>query len=424
MKMRLGTFTVVLILSMIMSGCGNNTTSDISKVEGEGSTASTLVPSETTKTPTSNETQTSTDTPESTDTPASTQTSTPAESTTLAPDEANTTEGESSNNESEPDSDGTEDNRIIVTAGGYEVAVSDLDHQTSSQEAPIVYYTHDISSESLTAIYEYLEQKPEENEAVAVKIHTGEGDGSYNFDAEFIKGLVQEVNGTIVECNTAYGGQRASTAMHLQVAEEHGYTAIADVDIMDADGSMELPVTNGTYLETDLVGAHLKNYDFCLVLSHFKGHEMGGFGGALKNTSIGIASKEGKCLIHTSGVSNVSMWGGEHISFIESMAEAASAVYDYFDNGEKIVFINVMNNVSIDCDCNAYPARPNMSDVGIFASLDPVAVDQACVDFLYAVPDGDSVIRRMQSRDGELIFDHASEMGFCSREYSLVSIDD
>ena len=320
------------------------------------------------------------------------------------------------------DEDGTL--TAVTTAGGYEIKLSDLAHQTGGDNDPVVYYTSVIDSDALMAIYEALGRTPAEGDRVAVKLHTGEGDGSYNLDPQFIKALVQSVDGTIVECNTAYGGNRASTALHMQVAEDHGYTAIADVDIMDADGGMEIPVTGGTHLKTDLVGSHLANYDFCMVLSHFKGHAMGGFGGALKNISIGIASSTGKSLIHSGGTETTGFgWSTPAETFTESMAEAASAVYDYFDGGEKMVFISVMNNISVDCDCNANPAKPDMHDVGILASTDPVALDQACVDFLRAVPDGASVIRRMESRSGEHILDHADELGFGSRTYKLVSID-
>ena len=312
----------------------------------------------------------------------------------------------------------------VTTAGGYEIPLTELAYQTGNDTDSKVYYTSAISSDALMKIYEALGRTPAEGDKVAVKLHTGEGDGSYNLDPDFIKELVQSVDGTIVECNTAYGGNRSNTAMHMQLAEDHGYTAIADVDIMDADGGMEIPVTGGTHLKTDLVGAHLANYDFCMVLSHFKGHAMGGFGGALKNISIGIASSTGKSLIHSGGTETTGFgWNTPAETFTESMAEAASAVYDYFGGGEKMVFISVMNNISVDCDCNANPAKPDMHDVGILASTDPVALDQACVDFLRAVPDGASVIRRMESRSGEHILDHADELGFGSRNYKLVSID-
>lgn len=311
----------------------------------------------------------------------------------------------------------------VTTAGGYEIQLSDLTHQSLNSEAT-VYYTSAINSDALMDIYTALGRTPSKGDKVAVKLHTGEGDGSYNLKPDMIKALVQSVDGTIVECNTAYGGNRANTAAHMQIAKDHGYTAIADVDIMDADGGMEIPVTGGTYLQTNLVGSHLANYDFCMVLSHFKGHAMGGYGGALKNISIGIASSTGKSLIHTGGAEATGFgWETSATVFTESMAEAASSVYDYFDNGEKMVFISVMNNISVDCDCNANPAAPDMHDVGIFASTDPVALDQACIDFLRAVPDGQSVIERMESRSGEHILDHADALGFGSRNYQLVSID-
>jgi len=312
----------------------------------------------------------------------------------------------------------------IITAGGYEISLSELSYQTDDKSASVVYYTSAISSDALMSIYEALDRTPAEGDSVAVKLHTGEGDGSYNLEPDFIKELVQSVDGTIVECNTAYGGKRANTALHMQIAEDRGYTAIADVDIMDADGGMEIPVTGGTHLTTDLVGSHLQNYDFCMVLSHFKGHAMGGFGGALKNTSIGIASSTGKSLIHSGGTETTGIGlSTSAIVFTETMAEAASAVYDYFDNGEKIIFINVMNNISVDCDCVANPSTPDMHDVGIFASNDPVALDQACVDFLRSVPDGTSVIKRMESRSGEHILEHADTLNFGKRYYQLVNID-
>ena len=298
-----------------------------------------------------------------------------------------------------------------------------LEHRVEDEDAPVVYITTDISPEGLVAIYETLGVSPEGN--VAIKLHTGEGEDSNHLRPEFINGLVQLVDGTIVECNTAYGGSRASTAMHLQLVEDRGYTAIAPVDIMDAEGGMEIPVTGGTHLETNQVGANLANYDFLIMLSHFKGHQMGGFGGALKNMSIGIASSEGKSLIHTAGASRTGIGFNTPVdSFTESMAEAAKSVSDYMNNGENVIYINVMNNISIDCDCVAHPAEPDMHDIGIFASLDPVALDQACVDFVYAAPDGGSVIQRIESRNGTHILEHCEAIGFGSRSYRLVNIDD
>ena len=217
-----------------------------------------------------------------------------------------------------------------------------------------VYFTSDISSKGLMAVYEALGWKPQGK--AAVKLSTGEPPASNYLAPELMKELVQSVDASIVECNTAYGGSRAETAMHMQVAKDHGFTAIADVDILDADGSMELPVNGGTHLENNLVGAHFANYDSYIVLSHFKGHAMAGFGGAVKNISIGLGSQEGKCLIHTAGKSHTSPWGGDQTGFTESMAEAGKSVSDYLGNGERIVYINVLNNISIDCDCDGNPS--------------------------------------------------------------------
>lgn len=288
-------------------------------------------------------------------------------------------------------------------------------------ETPAVYMTTDISPAGLMAIYQALGREAT-GEHVAVKISTGETGSNY-LHVELIGDFVKSVNGTIVECNTAYGGQRASTAMHYQLAADHGYTAIADVDIMDEEGSMTLPITNGTVLTENYVGAHLANYDFLVVLSHFKGHAMAGFGGALKNLSIGCASSEGKAWIHSGGTGG-NMWSGEQDAFLEAMAEAACSVVDFFGNGERALYINVMNRLSVDCDCDSSPSEPDMHDIGILASLDPVALDQACVDLVYAAEDGASLIRRMESRNGLHILEHAEEIGFGSRSYELVSLDD
>jgi uncharacterized Fe-S center protein len=267
------------------------------------------------------------------------------------------------------------------------------------------------------AVYEAIGRKAEGK--VAVKVHTGEPGGHHFLAPSLIKELVQTVNGTIVECNTAYGGRRASTAMHKQVAIDHGFTAIAPVDIMDEDGYIPLTVPNGKRIKQDFVGSHLTNYDFLIVLSHFKGHAMGGFGGAIKNMSIGIASTAGKCWIHSSGNSMTSPWGGAQDPFLESMAEAASAVAGNF--GDNIIYINVMNNLSVDCDCDNSPAAPTMKNIGILASLDAVALDQACVDLVYAAPDGRDLIQRMESRNGIHTIEHGEEIGFGNRTYNLKS---
>ncbi len=239
-----------------------------------------------------------------------------------------------------------------------------------------------------------------------------------------LKDLVQSVNGTIVECNTAYGGTRTSTAMHMQVAKDHGFTEIANVDIMDEDGSVSLPVKGGKNLTENLVGSHFENYDFFLLLSYFKGHQMGGFVGAIKNISIGIASTSGKCLIHTAGAISTSMRGSKQDPFLESMAEAAKSVSDSLDNGKNIMYINVMNNLSIDCDCNGFPAKPSMQDIGILASLDPVALDQACVDLVYATEGGEMLVNRIEAKNGIHTLEHAEQIGLGIRKYELVNLND
>lgn len=311
------------------------------------------------------------------------------------------------------------------TTGGNapeEIQTGAVQAEAPADGAPAVYMTTDISPEGLMVIYEALEWTP--TGKVAVKLSTGEPPASNYLDPNLIKDLVQLVDGTIVECNTAYGGSRAGTAMHMQVAEDHGFTAIADVDILDADGSMSIPVVGGSQLTEDFVGAHFANYDSYLVLSHFKGHAMAGLGGAIKNISIGLGSSEGKSWIHTAGNSKTSMMGGDQDDFLESMGDAGKAVSDYLGNGERIVYINVMNRLSVDCDCNGNPAEPDMHDIGVLASHDPVALDQACVDLVYAAPDGQSLIERMESRNGIHTLDHAEEIGLGSQTYELVSIDD
>lgn len=291
-------------------------------------------------------------------------------------------------------------------------------HQVPGEGASVVYMTTDISSEGLLAVYDALDAHPQGN--IAVKLSTGEPGSNY-LRTDLIGALVQSFDDpTIVECNTAYGGARSNTAMHYQVAEDHGYTAIADVDIMDENGSMTLPVTGGKNLTENYVGANFANYDYFVVLSHFKGHAMAGFGGAIKNISIGIASAEGKAHIHTGGAGG-SMWSGEQDAFLESMAEAGKSVVDAL--GGNILYINVMNRLSVDCDCDGNPAEPDMHDIGILASFDPVALDQACIDLVYSAEDGASLVRRIESRNGLHTLEHAEAIGLGSRSYELVSID-
>ena len=289
---------------------------------------------------------------------------------------------------------------------------------------PVVYMTTDISPQGLMAVYKAMGWTP--TGKVAVKLSTGEPPASNYLDLDLIADLVRTVDGTIVECNTAYGGSRAETAMHYQVAEDHGFTAIADFQIQDENGSMALPVEGGTRLTENYVGAAFADYDSYLVLSHFKGHAMAGFGGAIKNISIGLASSEGKAWIHSGGTSRANIWGGEQDAFLESMAEAGKSVSDALGRGERIAYVNVMNRLSIDCDCDGNPAEPDMHDIGILASTDPVALDQACIDLIYEQRDGDgaSLVNRVESRNGLHTLAHAEEIGLGSRTYELVSIEE
>lgn len=295
------------------------------------------------------------------------------------------------------------------------------DGNPESGEASKVYFTKEITPEGLMKVYKALGRTA--TGKVAVKLSTGEPGGNNFLKPALIAGLVKEVNGTIVECNTAYGGGRSNTEAHLKAAEEHGFTAIAPVDIMDAEGENRLPVAGGKHLTEDIVGSHYLNYDFTVVLSHFKGHAMGGFGGAIKNISIGIASSNGKRLIHSAGESTTSWGNPAQDDFLESMAEAAKAIADHC--GEKILYISVMNNLSVDCDCDSHPAAPQMGDVGVLASLDPVALDKACVDLVYSSSDPGNVhlIERMESRHGIHTLEHAEAIGVGSQKYELVDLD-
>ena len=295
-----------------------------------------------------------------------------------------------------------------------------LEHNTDAADAPTVYMTTDISPEGLMATYEALNWSP--TGSVAVKLSTGEPPNSNYLRPELIKDVVQGVDGTIVENNTAYGGSRSETAMHYQVAKDHGFNDIADVVILDENGSMSLPVEGGSQLSENLVGAHFADYDSYLVLSHFKGHAMAGFGGAIKNISIGLGSAEGKCLIHTGGKSNTSPWGGDQTAFTESMAEAGKSVSDYLGGGERIVYINVMNRISIDCDCDGNSHEPDIHDIGILASADPVALDQACIDIVGQAQGNEGLMNRIQRQNGIHTLEHAQDIGLGSRSYQLIDL--
>ena len=284
---------------------------------------------------------------------------------------------------------------------------------------PTVYFTSDISPEGLLAVYHALDWQPEG--PVGVKLSTGEPPYSNYLRPDLIADLVQSVDGTIVECNTAYSGSRAATAEHYQVAEDHGYTDIAPFQILDEFGSMGIPVTGGIRLTEDLVGKHFADYGSFIVLSHFKGHAMAGYGGAIKNASIGFASSMGKVRIHTGGTSDTHWHDELHIEFLEAMAEAAKGVQAYM--GDQIVYINVMNRLSIDCDCDGYPEEPDIHDIGILASTDPVALDQACLDLIWKADGNESFIERVTELEGLHTLEHAEEIGFGSRSYTLVDID-
>lgn len=314
-----------------------------------------------------------------------------------------------------------------VCANAQESKISLSQENPSDNQGGVskVYMFTEISPENLVKIYQALGRKA--TGKVAVKLSTGEPGGNNFLQPALIKDLVQKIDGTIVECNTAYGGGRADTENHLKAAADHGFTAIAPVDIMDAGGQTELPVNGGRHLKYDIVGANYLNYDFTVVLSHFKGHAMGGFGGAIKNMSIGIASSSGKAWIHSAGKTRdqAQVWKDlpAQDDFLESMAEAAKAVADHC--GDKILYISVANKLSVDCDCDSHPADPQMGDIGILASLDPVALDRACTDLVRSSKDHGKIhlIERIDSRHGMHTLDYAETIGLGSQKYELIKLD-
>lgn len=285
-----------------------------------------------------------------------------------------------------------------------------------------VYFTRKLTPEAMVDIYKAL--GVELKGKVAVKLHSGEV-GNQNFLRPlFMKPIIEYVDGTVVECNTAYDGERNSTEKHLITFKKHGWNDYFHVDLLDAEGpDMELEIPEGQIIKKNYVGKNIKNYDSMLVLSHFKGHPMGGYGGALKQLSIGVASSYGKAYIHGAGVPE-EIWTADHDSFLESMADAAKSVVDYFDG--QIVYINVMKNMSVDCDCCAVAEDPCMKDIGILASTDPIAIDQACIDFVYASQDEgrDHLIERIESRNGIHTIEAAAQLGYGNREYNLINIDE
>ena len=292
-----------------------------------------------------------------------------------------------------------------------------------------VYFTKEITPESLIKIYEAL--GVELPGKVGVKVSTGE-DGSQGYlKADLIGPLVKKLNGTIIECNTAYPGARNTAEEHMEVAKKHGFTSFADVDIMDAEGEFKIPVKKGKHLEYDLVGQNFANYDSILNLAHGKGHAMGGFGANLKNQSIGIASRNGKAYIHSCGQDSNpdTAWGVEYkqIDFIESMAEAATAAADYLkENNKPIVYITVMNYLSVDCDCDAHQTAPVMADLGIVASLDPVANDQAFIDMVWNSQDPGAHLlqERIDRQEGRAILPYAESLGLGTTKYELINLDE
>ena len=312
---------------------------------------------------------------------------------------------------------------VLSTVTGMNCANAQEQKSDGNTNVPKVYMFKEISPENLVKIYEALGR--EATGKVAVKLSTGEPGGHNFLQPALIKDLVQKVKGTIVECNTAYGGGRADTENHLKAAKDHGFTAIAPVDIMDAEGEVALSVKGGKHLKEDFVGSHYLNYDFTVVLSHFKGHAMGGFGGAIKNISIGIASSAGKAWIHSAGKTKGNPWGNlpPQDDFLESMAEAAKAIVDHC--GDKILYISVANNLSVDCDCDSSPEDPKMGDIGILASLDPVAVDKACTDLVRASEDHGKIhlIERIDSRNGMHTLEYGEKIGLGSQKYELVKLD-
>ena len=288
-----------------------------------------------------------------------------------------------------------------------------------------VYFSKEITPEKVVEIFKKLNVEFGEN--VAVKLHSGEKGNQNYIRPEFVKPIIDLVDGTVVECNTAYSGARNTTEKHKELMKEHKWTDYFDVDIMDSEGEITFEIPNGKVIKENYVGKNITNYDSMLVLSHFKGHPMGGYGGAIKQLSIGCASSGGKAWIHSGGFTNdqTKVWKNhaEQTKFLEAMAESAGSVMNYF--GNKIAFINIMCNMSVDCDCCAVAEDPCMKDIGILASTDPVAIDQACLDLVYSSNDKgkDHLIQRIESRNGVHTIETAFEIGLGNREYELVNID-
>lgn len=293
-----------------------------------------------------------------------------------------------------------------------------------------VFFTSNFDPDMLIQLFEATGAQP--NGRVAVKISTGESQNTHYLDPQLIRGLVRQLDGTFVECNTAYKGNRYDSSDHYSAFEERGFGIAGPLEILDETGYMDLPVCDSTWIKFNRVGIALKDFDYLVNLAHFKGHQMGGFGGVLKNQSIGIASRDGKAYIHTAGAhdkADGNAFNNPHgqDAFLESMAVAAKSVHDYF-NG-KVVYIDIMNNLSVDCDCNGNPAEPQMQDIGMLASLDPVALDKACVDlvFKHKAEEGDNpepLKERIRQMHGTHILEHAEKIGLGTTQYQLIDIDD
>ncbi len=288
-----------------------------------------------------------------------------------------------------------------------------------------VYFTKELTAEAVVEMFKRL--GVELKGRVAVKLHSGEKGNQNYIRPEFVKPIIEYVNGTVVECNTAYPGARNSTEKHRELMKDHGWTKYFDVDIMDAEGEFKLDIPNGEVIKENIVGENLKNYDSMLVLSHFKGHPMGGYGGAIKQLSIGVASTAGKAWIHSAGTNadQNEFWNNvaPQDKFLQAMAESASSVVDYMKGN--IAYINIMCNMSVDCDCCAKAKDPCMKDIGILASLDPVAIDQACIDLVYKSddPGKEHLIERIESKNGLYTIECSAKLGLGSREYELISVD-
>ena len=330
--------------------------------------------------------------------------------------------------------------RIVLTAMSMLMALtpgkSANTNQKSEGPQSTVYVTRDLSPESLVNIYNKLGHPA--NGRIALKISTGESEETGYIRPDVLKPLIDAINTvegnkvTIVECNTAYAGTRNTSESHWKEIEKRGFLDVAPVDIMDEEGDMRIPVTDSTHIKYNLVGSHLQNYDFMINLAHFKGHQMAGMGGVLKNASIGVASSQGKVYIHTAGVTKNpdELWShiDDQDGFVESMASAAQSVHNYFGNGERIIYISVMYRMSIDCDCNAHPQEPLIADYGILASDDPVALDQACYDIVSQIHNDEHnnsrpLLERIANRHGTHIMEWGEKIGLGSRSYKLESID-